>query len=171
MALVGRVARAHGLRGQLVVNVDTDFPSDRFRRGAELFVRRKDGIQPVTIASVRFHRERPIIGLAGIDSVERAAELVGAELRVPVERLMPLPAGSFYRHDLVGCHVETAQGTRVGVVVDVEGAREHSKLIVETPRGVVLIPLAAGMCHIIDPAAKRIVVDPPEGLLGLNLEP
>jgi 16S rRNA processing protein RimM len=169
MALVGRIARAHGIRGQVIVNVDTDFPEERFRLGAEFFVRRGGGsVDVMTITSVRFQRGRPVVGLQGVADVNVAASLAGAELRVPRESLAPLPEGTFYRHELLGCGVETAAGERVGVVTDVEGTMTGSRLVVETPAGEVLVPLAVEICPRIDPAAKRIVIDPPAGLLELN---
>jgi 16S rRNA processing protein RimM len=171
MAVVGRVARPHGLRGQFVVDLETDFPQERFRPGAELFVRRAGIAEPVTIATVRFQRGRPIVGLVGVESVEAVSPLVGGELRVPIGSLARLPPGTFYRHDLVGCRVETGSGDVVGVVSEVEGEAAWSCLVIETPKGSVLVPLAAGICSAIDPAGKRIVIDPPEGLLDLNVRP
>jgi 16S rRNA processing protein RimM len=168
MALVGRVARVHGLRGQVIVNVETDFPEARFRSGSELFLNRRGPVERLVIESVRFQRNRPIIGFQGIGDIEAARELAGAELRVPVGRLATLPAGTFFRHDLVGCRVETAAGRHVGVVSGVEGSTNGSRLTVDTDSGEVLIPLAAEICTTIDPAAKRIVINPPEGLLELN---
>jgi 16S rRNA processing protein RimM len=168
LAVVGRVARPHGTRGQVIVNVDTDFPRERFHPGAQLLVRRTVDIEPLTLTSVRFHRDRPIIGIAGIDTIEAAAGLAGLELRIPVDRLVKLPSGTFYRHDLVGCRVETPAGSAVGVVRAVEGAGAGSRLVVAADRGEILIPLAWEICTTIDPEAKRIVVDAPEGLLDLN---
>ncbi len=63
MALVGRVARAHGIHGQMIVNPETDFPAERFRPGAELFIERGGRVEGLRITSARFHRERPVIGL------------------------------------------------------------------------------------------------------------
>ena len=168
MALVGHIARAHGIRGQVIVNLETDFPEERFQPGAELFVNRAGLVEPVTVTTVRFHRERPVIGLRGIDDMSAATGLAGSELRVPVERLAQLPLGAFYRHDLIGCRVETRAGGQVGVVTDVEGTMEGSRLVVEAPRGEVLVPFVAAICTTIDPAGKRIVIDPPDGLLDLN---
>ncbi len=71
MALVGRIARAHGNRGHVIVDPETDFPDERFRPGSVVHIRRDDGIEPLTIANVRFHRGRPIIGLAGMDTIMR----------------------------------------------------------------------------------------------------
>ena len=168
MALVGRIARAHGLRGQVIVNLETDFPEERFQPGAELFVERGSQVEALTITTVRFHRERPVIGLRGIASIEDAAPLAGLELRVPLDTLAALPQGVFYRHDLIGCRVETASGGIVGVVSDVEGTMAGSRLVIDGAGGEILVPLAAEICRQIDPAAKRIVIDPPDGLIDLN---
>ena len=110
MVLVGRIARAHGNRGQVIVDPATDFPEERFKAGSVLHIRRGDTIEPVTVETVRFHRGRPIIGLAGIDTMNAAEALAGIELRVGVDALQPLPAGSFYHHDLIGCAVVTPGG-------------------------------------------------------------
>ena len=109
-----------------------------------------------------------MVGFAGIESIDAAAPLAGLELRVPADRLSALPPGMFYRHDLVGCLVETRDGRTVGLVRDVEGTISGSRLVVAGANGDVLIPLAAAICTAIDPGAKRIVIDPPAGLLELN---
>jgi 16S rRNA processing protein RimM len=168
MALVGRIARAHGNRGQVILNLETDFPEARFCPAAELFVTRGTGVERLTLTSVRFHGGRPIVGVAGVESMDAAEALAGLELRVPVDQLASLPEGTFYRHDLVGCRVETRGGDPVGVVREVEGTLGESRLVVAGGGGEVLIPLASEICTAIDPAAKRIVIDPPEGLLELN---
>ena len=168
MALVGRIARAHGIRGQVIVNPETDFPDERFHPGAELFIERGGAVEKLTVTSARFHRQRPVIGIAGVETMTDAETLAGQELRVPIERLMALPSGTFYRHDLVGCRVETRDGTAVGLVSDVEGTVTGSRLVVDGANGEVLIPLVAAICTQVDPAGKRIVIDPPDGLLEAN---
>ena len=174
MAVVGRIARAHGLRGQVILNLETDFPHERFRPGAELFARRAGEAGPVeamTVATARFHRGRPVVGFTGVEDMNGATALAGVELRVPVERLAALPEGTFYRHDLRGCVVEGADGESIGRVVEVEGTLGDSRLVVATATGDVLIPLVAAICTLIDPANKRIVIAPPDGLLEVNAKP
>jgi 16S rRNA processing protein RimM len=169
MALVGRIARAHGIRGQVIVNPDTDFPEERFRPGAELFVQRGGSVEALTLTSARFHGGRPIVGFAGVDSIDDAETMAGLELRVPADWLPTLPGGTFYRHDLIGCRVETRSGELVGIVQDVEGSTAGSRLVLAgQDGGEVLVPLATEICPVIDPAAKRIVIDPPPGLLEAN---
>jgi 16S rRNA processing protein RimM len=168
MALVGRIARAHGIRGQVIVNLETDFPEARFQPGAELFVERGGAVEAVRLTTVRFQNGRPVVGIAGVETMNDAERYAGCELRVPMDRLAALPSGTYYRHDLVGCRVETAAGATVGVVADVEGTIGGSRLVVSGSRGEILIPLAAAICKTVDAAAKRIVIDPPDGLLDLN---
>ena len=168
MAVVGRIVRAHGIRGQVIVNLETDFPEGRFQAGSELFIERNGVVEALRLTSVRFQHERPVIGIDGVETMSDAEAFAGRELRVPLEWLAPLPAGTFYRHDLMGCRVETASGQAVGIVEDVEGTMTGSRLVVRGDRGEVLIPLAHEICTVIDPAAKRIVVEAPPGLLELN---
>ena len=170
-ALVGRIARAHGNRGQVIVNPETDFVEERFRVGSILRTWRDGRIQELRVTALRLHLGRPVIAFEGIETMNDAEAMAGFELRIPVGELAPLPEGTFYRHDLVGCRVETIEGQAVGEVTAVEGDMAASRLVLRTPRGEVLIPLAAEICVRIEPAARRIVVDPPEGLLEVNQRP
>ena len=104
-----------------------------------------------------------------MDSIDAAEALVGLELRVPRERLIRLPAGTFYRHELVGCHVEARRGEAVGFVTDVEGPVHASRLVVSSGEDEIQIPLAREICTSVDTGAKRIVIEPPDGLLVLNM--
>jgi 16S rRNA processing protein RimM len=168
MARVGTIARSHGNRGQVIVNPDTDFPDERYQSGAELFVERGGAVMPLVVTTVRFQQGRPILGFDGIDSIDAADALAGLELRIPTDWLATLPGNAFYRHDLIGCRVEMLDGAIVGTVTDVEGTMHASRLVVDGPRGEVLVPLATEICRQVDPGAKRIVIDPPEGLIDLN---
>ena len=164
MVLVGTIARPHGIRGQVVINPETDFVEERYAPGATLWTRER----ALTVASMRLQRGRPVVGFEGCSRIEDVEPLAGLELRVPESALQPLQAGSYYQHQLVGCAVETLAGARVGTVRRVEGGAAGSLLTIAAERGEVLVPMAAGICVEIDVEAKRIVIDPPEGLLELN---
>ena len=166
LLLVGRVARAHGNRGQVIVNLETDFPEDRFRVGQVLLVGAEADAR--VIREVRFHQGRPVIALEGVETMTDAEALAGAELKVASSSIAPLPNGVFYRHDLVGCEVRDATGALIGRVTGVEGTIDRSRLVVDGDRGEVLIPLVAGICTSVDLGNRVIVVNPPEGLIDLN---
>jgi 16S rRNA processing protein RimM len=173
MVLVGCIARAHGNRGQVIVDPETDFPEERYKPGSVVYVRRDEksaAVEPLTITAVRFHRGRPIIALEGVDTMNAAEELAGSELRVSTDALQPLPPGTFYQHDLVGCAVETPEGMAIGTVTSVEGAGVGSRLVVQGRGGAeILIPMTEAIVVGVHLAARRILVQPPDGLLDLNV--
>ena len=168
MVLVGRIARPHGIRGHVIVTPDTDFVEDRFQTGATFWTRSDRGNEVLTVNSARLQNGRPVIGFEGFEKIEAVERLAGLELRVPEDSLLPLDAGAYYVHDLVGCAVETISGEPVGEVKRVEGAAGASVLSVEGRRGEVLVPLAADICVEVDIGGRRIRINPPEGLLELN---
>ena len=111
MALVGRIARAHGIRGQVIVNPETDFPEERFQPGAELFVER-GGVDRAADAD-----DRPVsAGPAGDrdrgrrDDERRRGAGRAASCGCRSSGWRRCRPGTFYRHDLVGCRVETRDG-------------------------------------------------------------
>jgi len=168
MVLVGRVARPHGIRGQVVVNPETDFVAERFHDGAQVWIRHAGRDGALTITEARIEGRRPIVAFDGFDSIEAAETLAGAELRVPESWLQPLPEGTYYLHQLAGCRVETVDGATVGHVTRVEGGAGAAVLAVAAAQGEVLVPLAQEICVGIDVGARLIRVRMPEGLLELN---
>src|SRR5689334_5407520 len=168
MVLVGFVARTHGNRGEVILNSESDFAEQRFRVGARLYARLDTGpIEPIEVTSVRFQQGRPIIGVAGISSSSEAERLAGALVKVPASEQEPLPDGTYYHHQLIGCEAATKSGEVIGRVTAVQGTGEATRLVVTGRRAEVMIPLAKEICDI-DVAGKRIVVTPPDGLLEVN---
>ena len=111
MVLVGRIARTHGHRGQVIVDPATDFPDERFAAGAVLHTMRDGRLGTVTIAAMRMHQGRPVLTLERVDTMDAAETLAGVELRVPESALTPLPDGTYYEHDLIGCTLVTTGRT------------------------------------------------------------
>ena len=135
MVLVGRIARPHGLRGQVAVNPETDFIDERFRPGATLWTRTGGHEAALTIASARVQNGRPVIAFEGLSRREDVEPLAGLELRIPASALQPLEPGRFYEHQLVGCLVETVGNIALGRVSRVEGGAGGSRLVVDGTRG------------------------------------
>ncbi len=121
---------------------------------------------PVEVESVWEHSNRLVFKFRGIDSMSDAEVWNGAEVRIPASEREPLEEGEFYFSDLVGCEVwDRTRGDRVGTVVAV---REFGGPgLLELDNGL-LIPYARSICSHIDPSARRIEVDLPEGLRELN---
>ena len=170
MVVVGRIARTHGRRGEVIVNPETDFPERRFRPDGIVYVTLGGNLQALRIEDSRLQSGRPVVAVKGFDSITEAEELVGLELRVPMSDQQPLPDGAYYEHRLVGCEVRTVDDALVGTVVAVQGVAGASRLVVQSADAddEVDIPLAEPICVRVEPDQKRVVIDPPFGLLDLN---
>jgi 16S rRNA processing protein RimM len=167
MVLIGRIVRPHGNKGAVVIAPETDFGFARFRPGARAHVLDDSGPKALEMTSAREHDGRWVVGFAGIATIDDAERLRGRELRVPAETLATLDPGGYYIHDLVGCEVRTMRGQAVGRVTSVRVDTGVPLLVVEGA-GEILVPFAEAICRRVDPAARLIEVDPPEGLLELN---
>ena len=165
LLLVGRVARPHGIKGHVVVNPETDFVEDRFRTGRMILIGPADRTRAYEIRDVRFQQGRPIVALTGVETMTDAEALAGSEVWLPESQVAPLPEGTVYRHDLIGCEVHDTSGTRLGSITAVEGTLDRSYLVVD---GHMMIPLVGDIVQSVDIAARRVIVDPPEGLIDLN---
>jgi 16S rRNA processing protein RimM len=186
---VARILRPHGRRGEVACEILTDFP-ERLKRlkFAELRGVRRDGhvddARRTAIRSCWLSHSRggqAIFHFEGSDSITDAEKLVGLEVQIPLSDRIQLPAGSYYITDLAGCEVREAiigspaggnGGAVVGQVRDVqitgEGVTGTPILVVDSPRGELLIPLAQEICVRVDVAARVIEVVLPEGLRDLN---
>jgi 16S rRNA processing protein RimM len=179
LVLIGTIERPHGLRGEVVVKPLTDFGEERFVPGATLTTARAgrapDGSTVLRVDAVRWHNDRPLVLFEDVETVEAAEALRGQGLWIAASARPALEPGMFYETDLVGCRVETLPageasepGPTIGTVLRIEGTPGASVLVIETPQGEVLVPLAVAICRVIDPVGRRIVIDPPAGLLELN---
>lgn len=169
MVLVGRVVRPHGLRGQVVIASETDFGAERFAVGAVVWRETGGGVGGLTVADSHRQGDRWVVAFEGVATVEAAEELRGVELRIPESARMPLGPDEYYLYDLVGCQVQTAAGVEVGRVQAVYTGAGSALLSVDRNGAEVLVPLVKAMCPEVDVAGRRIVVDPPEGLLDVNV--
>jgi len=168
LVLVGRITRTHGLRGHVVVAAETDFVEERFQPGATFRTLVGGEEETLTLATARVQNGRPIVSFDGYSRIDDVERLLGSQLRVPEASLQPLEPGVYYEHQLVGCQVETVGGEPVGTVARVQGGAAGSLLMIEGPRGEVLVPLVQSICVAIDVEAQRITIEPPDGLLELN---
>jgi 16S rRNA processing protein RimM len=169
MVTVGRIIRPHGIRGEVVVGSETDFGDERFQSGAALFTWRDDRLATLTVESGREHDGRWLVKFAGVETRNDAEDMRGLELRIDAGALKPLGAGAFYVHDLIGCRVERVTGEVIGPVTRVDLAVGIPMLVAtDADGGEVLIPLTAAICREVDIVGRKIVIDPPAGLIELN---
>jgi 16S rRNA processing protein RimM len=119
------------------------------------------------VESAWFHNGGLVLKFRGVDSITDAERLWGAEVRVSIAERAPLEPGEFFHSDLIGCEVvDRATGESLGRVSTLEDAGGGGTLLVLEDG--MLIPFVRAICVEIDPAAKRIVAELPEGLRELN---
>jgi 16S rRNA processing protein RimM len=162
--LVGSVARAHGLGGEVVVDAWSDAP-ERFRPGSALTARLPGGVsKTMVIETARPFQERLLIRFAGITDRTQADALRGAELTVKRSEVKPLPEGAHYRFQLVGLRVRTEAGEHLGTVEDVFSTGSNDVIVVRGERGELLLPHLTSVVRSIDAERGEMVVEIPPGL-------
>ncbi|MFA7512871.1 ribosome maturation factor RimM [Mycolicibacterium vanbaalenii] len=169
--VVGRVVKAHGVTGELAVDVRTDDPEGRFVAGAVLRGRpaRGGAEREFVIESVRAHGDRMLIRLQGVGDRDAADALRGTLFLVDSAELPPIEdPDEFYDHQLEGMAVSTTGGQPVGTVAEVLHTAAGELLAVRDPDGAeVLVPFVSAIVVSVSLADNAIEIDPPEGLLDL----
>jgi 16S rRNA processing protein RimM len=165
------LTRVRGIRGELMADGLGSSP-ERYQRLEEVTLRSPGGQsqQVRVVEHVWDHNGRLIFKFAGIDDRTAAERLEGLEVCIPLRERPPVADGEYYLSDLVGCRVILqSDGSEVGVVQSWQDYGAGPILqVIGKGREEILIPFRQAICVRIDVAGKEIVVDPPQGLLGLN---
>jgi 16S rRNA processing protein RimM len=164
--VVARIGRAHGIKGEVSVEVRTDEPELRLAPGAVLMTD-PPAVGPLTIASGRVHSGRLLLTFAGVRDRTAAEALRNTLLVAEVDPdELPEDPEEFYDHQLVGLDVVTAGGEAVGEIAQVLHLPYQDVLVVRRPTGAeALVPFVTEIVPEIDLAAQRVVITPPPGLV------
>jgi 16S rRNA processing protein RimM len=172
--LVGRVVKAHGVSGEVVVEIRTDDPAARFASGSTLRAKDSRGggqERSYVVAHVREHGGRLLVRLAGVDDRDAADALRGSLFVVDSDDLPPIDEpDTYYDHQLEGLHVRTTTGQDVGVVAEVLHTAAGELLAVKRSDdgGEVLVPFVSAIVTSVSLDDRIVEIDPPEGLLDLG---
>ena len=158
--VVGKVTRAHGVRGEVSVLVLSEVP-DRFADGATVWL--EDG-HPLVVDSSRENRGRLLIRFREIRDRATAEALRGSFLAVPESALPKLPEGSWWPHQLEGSEVLTEEGRSLGTLVEVVLNPANDLWVTRDADREVLIPALRDVIVSVDVGAKRVVVRDIPGL-------
>ncbi|OBI11325.1 ribosome maturation factor RimM [Mycobacterium sp. E2327] len=167
---VGRVVKAHGIGGEVVVEVRTDDPAARFAPGNTLRAKnsRSGEERSVVIDQAREHGGRLLVRLAGVHDRDAADALRGSLFVVDSDELPPIDEpDTYYDHQLEGLVVRTISGLEVGVVAEVLHTAAGELLAVRRDSGELLVPFVSAIVTSVSLDDRLIEIDPPEGLLEL----
>ena len=174
--LVGRVVKAHGISGEVVVEVHTDDPAARFASGSTLRAKQSRGNGPersYVVTGAREHGGRLLVRLTGVDDRDAADALRGSLFVVDSDDLPPIDEpDTYYDHQLEGLHVRTTTGQDVGVVTEVLHTAAGELLAVRRGDGgetrEVLLPFVSAIVTSVSLDGRIVEIDPPDGLLDLE---
>ena len=161
--VVGRIGRAHGVLGEATIDVQTDDPDLRFKVGSKLTL---DSGQELTIKSSRWHNQILLLGFEGVNDRNQIEALRDQLISSDVD-LGSLAPGEYHFQQLIGCEVFKQNGELIGTVDEIVKLPGQDLLSVSKAGAQVLIPMVKQIIIEIDVLAKKIVVNPPEGLLDV----
>jgi 16S rRNA processing protein RimM len=170
---VGRLVKAHGLKGALKLELYTDSPDQRFRAGQELELQVPETSEwfgkTVKVAELRFYNQSPVLFLEGIQDRSQAETLVKAILLIETDlEQLPEDPEAWYDHQLVGLTALVGDET-VGKVIRVDHLPAQDLLAIETSNGEVLVPFVKQIVPSVDIQKGQVVLTPPAGLFEINL--
>jgi 16S rRNA processing protein RimM len=167
LLVVGRVERPHGVAGEVSVSIRTDFPQ-RFTAGATLLWLKGAERQWLRVVSARPHAGRMLLVFENVSDAAGARALSAGDLCVAASEAHPPPPGFFYEHEILDWKCEDLSGRRLGEVAGLERSPGSPLLSIRTPSGkIALVPFVHGIVVSVDRDTRRIVLDPPEGLMEL----
>jgi 16S rRNA processing protein RimM len=170
--VIGRIAKAHGVTGEVVVDVRTDDPAERFAPGAVLRGRKPRGgpERSFIVETVREHSGRLLVRLTGVGDRNAADELRGTLFLVESADLPPIEdPDEFYDHQLEGLAVRTLDGTAVGTVTEVLHTAAGELLSIKRSEGgELLVPFVSAIVTAVSLAEGTVDIDPPDGLLNIE---
>lgn len=168
MLNVGKIVNTHGIKGELKIWPQTDFPDVRFRKGNQLLACPPESGEPieVEIQSVREQSNLFYLKLKGFDNINDVEKFKGWDLKVSGEDRVPLEEGEYYVRDIVGCSVVTEEGEELGKIADILSPGANDVWVVKRSKGKeLLLPVIDEVVLDVDVAGKVVKVRLMEGLL------
>ncbi|MEF3303018.1 ribosome maturation factor RimM [Paenibacillus sp. GYB003] len=166
---VGKVVNTHGIRGELKVVSQTDFPEERFGKGSRLLLTNPGNEAeelPVVVEGARLHKNVYIVKLKGYDNINEVLPYKGWQLKVTDEERKPLAEGEYYYDQIIGCRVVTDEGEELGTIGEILAPGANHVWVVERPKGKpVLLPVIDDVVLDVDVEAKLVRVHLMEGLI------
>jgi 16S rRNA processing protein RimM len=165
---IAQLGKTRGNRGEVTAVALSNKP-ERYQALKEVFLFTPGGPaggEKYEVESTWFHIATLVFKFRGVDTISDAELLYGREVRIPASQRVTLDKGEYFQSDLIGCEVvDRRTGESLGQVTGWDDGGGSGLLIVDDD---LLVPFARSICVEIDPTAKRIIVELPEGLKDLN---
>jgi len=161
--VIGRILKAHGVRGEMRVEILTDKP-ERFTWLEEVYIG-KDDPQLKKIEAVRFHKSWALLKLQDCDDRDAANLLRSQLVQVPESEAIPLEEGEYYLHQLIGLRVQTEEGEYLGSITEVIETKANNVFVVKKDSAEILLPDISEVIREIEFESGIVTVRPLPGLI------
>lgn len=166
---LGHIVKKHGLKGELSILLDVDYPED-YTELESVFVEVNKQLVPFFIERLQLNGDRGIVKFEDVDDLPTAERLFKSDLYLPVANLPELEEGQFYYHEVIGYMVTDKSLGEIGKIAEVYEFPNQDLLGVIHQEKEVLIPINDDIILKIDHQLKEMKVDLPQGLLDVYLE-
>jgi len=166
LVALGKVVRSQGRDGRIKLRLNEKGPTGF--GGSTVFIRRGEGLEAFEVESLVLDRNAYVLKLKGVDTLAAADALAGLDIYAAETDFRRLGRDLYYDFQVIGCRVRTRDGTEIGEVASVLAAGGPVLLVVRRGSGDVYVPFTEAICVKVDPEAREVVIDPPDGLLDLN---
>lgn len=167
---VGKIVNTHGVRGELKIIAETDFPEVRFAKGSRLYCFPPNAQPPfpLEVVAARVLKGTYIVKFKQLDQLTDAEKLKGGTLKISEEQLVDLDDGEYYYHEIVGCTVISEDGSELGIVKEILTPGANDVWVIDRPGNKdLLIPVIDEVVLDVNVTEKVITIHLMEGLLDL----
>lgn len=165
---LGYVIKKHGLKGDLNLLLDVDYPEE-YKNLESVFVDINNKLVPFFISKISIKGNRAIATFEDVGTAEKADELRGKGLYLPLDMLPELEENQFYYHEIIGFQVQDAKSGIIGTIENINSSSMQDLLVLNAGGREILIPVNDEILNTVDRKAKILHVNLPDGLLKVYL--
>jgi 16S rRNA processing protein RimM len=164
--IVGVARKPHGVHGDIVVEIVTDFP-ERLQEGVCFGLGAEEGPEELhEIFRVRLHKQQWLLSIKGVRDRATVESWQGKYLFLPPQSRNELPEGYYYEHELVGLECRSVTGELLGTATGLDQGPGQTRLVVRGDDQEILVPWVPAIVSKVDLEAGHIILDPPAGLFS-----
>ena len=166
--LVGKLTKTHGLKGEMAIWLDVDYPEE-YEDLESILVEMKGELIPYFVEEIQIRANKSIIKFEDVDSIEAAQKLINCDLYLPNENLEELDEDQFYYHEIIGFDIIDDTQGKLGKVTAVYTAEAQDLIAMSYLNQEILIPVSDGIVKTIDREKKELYTNLPVGLIEVYL--
>ncbi len=166
---IGKIVNTHGIKGEVRIFAETDFPEERFQVGNSLIFDNDQGLrETLTIRSAKEHKNFILLGFEGYDSINNVEKFKDGSLKITRDQQHELPEGEYYHHQILGLQVQSTQGEDLGTIREIMPLSIQDVWVIqpqEAGRKDILVPYHEEFVKDVDLDQQRITIELMEGLI------